>query len=443
VTPSAARWLRGCAHVGTAPRVSGRVWVHGDGAVVVGDRVAFDAADAPIELHATAGATLRIGDDCLLASGASIEATSSITLGARCRLGAFSTIMDNNFHPLQGDRHVRPPAVPVFVEDDVEVGPHAILLPGACVGRGARIGPYAVVRRRVAPGSVVPGSELAGRERPHRTQVPVVDVSVVIPTFRRPELLAQAIGSALAQEGVAVEVIVVDDSPEGAARQVVADVGDTRVTHVQRTTPSQGRPGIVRNDGWHQARGRYVHFLDDDDLVVPGAYAAHVEALDARPLCAVSFGVVSPFGEEGPALERERAFWRRAAGRARLASRFGRLGVVAMLFEATLFQNSACMVRRSALEENGGFDPTFDVMEEAELHIRGVRERGCVFLDRMVVRYRLGADTLIHRPDAAEKVTQAYRRLNVKYRDAHGRVEYTALKLLGKVGAALTARGVS
>ena len=51
----------------------------------------------------------------------------------------------------------------------------------------------------------------------------VLDVSVVIPTFRRPALLREAIASVRAQSGVAVELIVVDDSPEGSAAAIAGE----------------------------------------------------------------------------------------------------------------------------------------------------------------------------------------------------------------------------
>jgi acetyltransferase-like isoleucine patch superfamily enzyme len=301
--------------------VRGKVWVHGEGDVVVGDRVVFDAADAPIELHAAAGATIAIGDDCTLAAGTSIDATSSIVIGARCRIGAFCKATDNHFHPRRGDGQVRPAATPVVVEDDVELGPCTILLPGAHVRRGSRIAPRAVIRRRVAITDV-----------PHRAPVAHVDVSVVISVSRRTGQLREAIRSVLSQEHVVVEVILLDDGHDQAARQAVRDVEDDRVVYVPHATPLYGRH--VR------ARGRYVHVRDDDDLVVPGAFVAHVAALDLHPLCAMSMGVVSLSGAEGP-----------------------------------------CLVRRSALEETGGFDPALDVIDEAELAARGIRERGCVFVD--------------------------------------------------------------
>jgi acetyltransferase-like isoleucine patch superfamily enzyme len=120
--------LRRCAAVGASPRVMGRVWVHGEGQVFIGDRVVFDAASAPIELYPWAGAAIIIGDDAFIGGGTSFEATESITVGARVTLGGFSRIMDNHFHPLVGDRNARPPSRPVLIEDDVALGPRSIVL---------------------------------------------------------------------------------------------------------------------------------------------------------------------------------------------------------------------------------------------------------------------------------------------------------------------------
>lgn len=47
------------------------------------------------------------------------------------------------------------------------------------------------------------------------------DFSVVIPTFRRPKELKDALASVLSQIGVTLEVFVIDDSPEGSAKGVV------------------------------------------------------------------------------------------------------------------------------------------------------------------------------------------------------------------------------
>jgi glycosyltransferase involved in cell wall biosynthesis len=266
-----------------------------------------------------------------------------------------------------------------------------------------------------------------------------VDVSVIIPTFRRTDLLVHAIESALSQD-VPLEVRVVDDCPEGSARDTVLAVNDSRVSYRKLDTPSNGRPAIVRNDAWPSARGRYVHFLDDDDLVVPGAYRAHVEALDApaHRECFMSFGRVEPFGSDPEAVRREDLFWRDGAERARHASRVGRLGFVAtMLFEGAVLQNSACMVRRSALAEIGGFDPLMPLQEDTEMHARGTRLRGCVFIDRTVVRYRVSPTSLMRFRDPTKLLDESYARMHRKYRERHGVAEFMALKLYARGRSAL------
>lgn len=140
--------LRGCSSVGSSPRVRGALWIHGDGRIEVGDRVFFDASFAPIEVYAWAGATIVIGDDSYLGGGTSLEATSSIALGARSHLGVFCKLMDNHFHPLVGDRHARPLPRPVVLEDDVDLGPRTIVLAGAYVTRGSRVVAGTVIGQR-------------------------------------------------------------------------------------------------------------------------------------------------------------------------------------------------------------------------------------------------------------------------------------------------------
>ena len=132
--------------------VTGNIWLSGPGRVRIGRGVKLFAHRAPIELCAHEGAELRLDAGVVIEGGASIEATGSVHVGARARVGAFSKIMDNHFHPTVGDRGERPPPVPVVIGQDCVIGPRAILMPGAELGAGARVGPAAVVSFRVPVG---------------------------------------------------------------------------------------------------------------------------------------------------------------------------------------------------------------------------------------------------------------------------------------------------
>jgi acetyltransferase-like isoleucine patch superfamily enzyme len=149
--------LRRRAEGGRDVVVRGGLWIRGPGRIEIGDRVVLDGATAPIELHVGPGAVISLRDDVYIGGGTSIEAQRAVTIGPRSRLGRFSKIIDNHFHNAAGKRSERPPSVPVVVEEDVELGPRAILLPGAHVGKGTRVVAGSVITRRVPAYSLVSG----------------------------------------------------------------------------------------------------------------------------------------------------------------------------------------------------------------------------------------------------------------------------------------------
>ena len=153
-----ARWrLRRCASVGAGVRVMGRVDVRGEGEIHVGDGVTLDGSRVPIELRAFRGGAIVIDNGARIDGGASIEARRSIRVGAGAHLGAFCKVMDNHQHRVHGDRWKAPDSTPIAIEADAEIGPRAVLLPGARIGRGARVVGGAVVSRPVPPQAIASG----------------------------------------------------------------------------------------------------------------------------------------------------------------------------------------------------------------------------------------------------------------------------------------------
>ncbi|MFL5581625.1 MAG: glycosyltransferase family 2 protein [Gemmatimonadaceae bacterium] len=253
-------------------------------------------------------------------------------------------------------------------------------------------------------------------------------VSVVIPTFRRPAELREAIESALAQSGVTVEVIVVDDSPEGSARDVVGAVGDARVLYRVNERPSGGVPAEVRNLAWPLARGRYLHFLDDDDRLLPGASAALVAALERRPGAGVAIGVVRPFGDDPEALAREREYFARGAELLRRTTS-PRALARHMLFQTTPLVNSSCMIRRECVAAVGGYSPNVKYVEDVDFYLRAIRRCGFVFVDAPVVEYRVGTPSLMHSLEDLTVLRESYRTIYRNYREMFGRAEFLAQRV--------------
>src|SRR5215471_9318658 len=106
----------------------------------------------------------------------------------------------------------------------------------------------------------------------------MVTVSIIIPTHGRPALLPRAVESARAA-GTDVEIIVVDDASTDDTANVCKSLPDIKYVRVER---NQGVAG-ARNIGILVSSGRYVAFLDDDDLRLPGSLDAQLAALEANP----------------------------------------------------------------------------------------------------------------------------------------------------------------
>lgn len=103
------------------------------------------------------------------------------------------------------------------------------------------------------------------------------DVSVIIPAYNVAECISRAVGSALAQIEVSVEVIVVDDaSADGTADFVEnAFMNEPRVKLIRRSV--NGGPGAARNDGFRASNAEWLALLDGDDWWRPGRLKTMLE----------------------------------------------------------------------------------------------------------------------------------------------------------------------
>ena len=119
-------------------------------------------------------------------------------------------------------------------------------------------------------------------------------ISVVIPTFNRPEATSRAIHSALVQSWKPDEIIVVDDGSTPPFQKTFPSSKDPKVKIL--TLPENRGASAARQAGIDVAQGDFIAFLDSDDQWLPHKLAAQMELLARTPgLTAVSCG----WAEEG------------------------------------------------------------------------------------------------------------------------------------------------
>jgi glycosyltransferase involved in cell wall biosynthesis len=105
----------------------------------------------------------------------------------------------------------------------------------------------------------------------------VPEVTVIVPTRDRAERLGRTLRSVLAQRQVDLELIVVDDGSRDGTTRLLSRIEDSRL-RVTRNPAPVGESG-ARNHAIAESRGRWVAFLDDDDLWAPDKLARQVDAL--------------------------------------------------------------------------------------------------------------------------------------------------------------------
>ena len=104
-------------------------------------------------------------------------------------------------------------------------------------------------------------------------------VSVIIASYNAAPYIKMAIESALAQQGVTLEVIVADDASTDDSWEIISAISDPRVKSLHFST-NQG-PGAARNAAISQARGQWIAILDGDDMFIPGRLARCIKLAEA------------------------------------------------------------------------------------------------------------------------------------------------------------------
>src|SRR3990172_4693438 len=107
----------------------------------------------------------------------------------------------------------------------------------------------------------------------------MVKISVIIPTYNRKKLVLEAIQSAIKQEPKNFETIVVDD---GSVDRTADYLRSLRLP-IKVISKSNGGISSARNEGIRNAKGKYIAFLDSDDLWLPGILAEQSNYLDSHP----------------------------------------------------------------------------------------------------------------------------------------------------------------
>jgi glycosyltransferase involved in cell wall biosynthesis len=180
-------------------------------------------------------------------------------------------------------------------------------------------------------------------------------VSVIVPTKNRAYYLSQAVRSILSQTFREYEILVIDGASVDNTRKVINEIIDPRINYV-RQEEDRG-VSAARNLGIVRSRGRFIAFLDDDDLWLPRMLEKQLELINRK----ASIGAVctSEFilRDDGKLL----GLWHPSV----------RGDVFPRILERNYLGNcSGMMVRKICFDRTGLFDENLTADEDWDMWIR-------------------------------------------------------------------------
>lgn len=197
------------------------------------------------------------------------------------------------------------------------------------------------------------------------------DVSIVIPTYKRPALLVRCLHALAHQQFPKnrYEIIVVTDGPDDMTRTMIAQQGIVSPNIQVYALPYKKGPAAARNLGWKMARGRLILFTDDD--CIPHNYwiSTYVNAYEQQGAeVAVFTGQVLVPCPQKPTDYEKNIAW----------------------LEKADFVTANCACSKPALKKVHGFDETFTMAwrEDSDLHFSFIAQNIPIrFIQQAVVTH--------------------------------------------------------
>ena len=180
-------------------------------------------------------------------------------------------------------------------------------------------------------------------------------ISVIIPAHNSEKTIRQTIHSVLSQTFSNFELIVINDGSTDSTLEIITDIHDKRVKFF---LCNNGNAGASRNLGIHHASGKFIAFLDADDIWAPDKLEKQLHALHANPQAAVAYTWVDCIDEHGNFLHN--------------GSHYSGSGDVfkKLLLTNFLDNGSNPLIRTQALKEVGLFDELLTNSEDRDMYLR-------------------------------------------------------------------------
>lgn len=205
------------------------------------------------------------------------------------------------------------------------------------------------------------------------------EVSVIIPVYNAQETIQETINSVLNQSFTDFELIIINAGSTDRTLSIIREFTDTRV---QIFNYEPANVAVNRNRGLNHAQGKYITFLDADDLWTSDKLADQVQTLIENPDAALVYSWTDCIDEQGKII-RHCSY-----------PRWNGDVYPQLLLDDFIGSGSNVMMRREAFISVGGFDESLTNAQDTDMWIRLAQLYQFAVVTKSQIRYRIRSNSM-------------------------------------------------
>jgi len=232
-------------------------------------------------------------------------------------------------------------------------------------------------------------------------------VSVIIPTFNRSQYITEALDSVLDQTFTDYEILVIDDGSIDNTKEVLTHYMN-KITYIYQE--NQG-VSAARNTGIQHAHGKYIAFLDSDDMWLPIKLEKQVAILDEHSDIALVYTNVGYCDSNGEILK--------FSNKSKLFQS-GYIPEKVLLWKVNCGYLQTWLIRKSCFDEVGLLDTSFKMSEDREISVRiALKYKICGLKEPLTIQRQHSPSQRLGRSPAEEREHYYFKFLDLLFSKYH------------------------
>lgn len=201
-------------------------------------------------------------------------------------------------------------------------------------------------------------------------------ISVILPVYNAQDYLSEAIQSILNQSFTDFELIIINDCSTDKSLQIIDQFAkqDSRIIKINNRQNLKLSHSL--NIGIAKSRGVYIARMDADDISLPNRFNLQVKFLDKHPKVGIVGGIMSIINAKGKLIGSRHYALTDQQIRHRI-------------FQFSPFSHPLVMIRKSVLDQVGGYQHQYNPAEDYELYFRIGQVSQFANLNKVLLKYRV------------------------------------------------------